>query len=66
MPGTFFDPIVSALIRHLVGNTCADWLHVPQTPWDTVVKAVPHLRDYGISNTVPRTHRWNPPAATVS
>jgi hypothetical protein len=114
VPGTFFDPIVSALIRHLIGNTCADWLHVPQTPWDTVVKAVPHLlgiletvedhsplgawaldrlghlttifelssltrgrvmhyaipeqlkKDYGISHTVPRTHRWNPPAPTLS
>ncbi|WP_086561152.1 oxygenase MpaB family protein [Streptomyces africanus] len=114
VPGTFFDPIVSALIRHLIGTTCADWLHVPQTPWDTVVKAVPHLlgvletiedrsplgawaldrlghlttvfelssltrgrvmhyaipdrlkKDYGISTTVPRTRRWNPPAATVS
>ncbi|MFF4754355.1 oxygenase MpaB family protein [Streptomyces sp. NPDC002514] len=43
VPGTFFDPIVSALIRHLVGDTCADWLDVPRTPWDTVVKAVPHL-----------------------
>ncbi|MEU8543925.1 oxygenase MpaB family protein [Streptomyces sp. NPDC048717] len=43
VPGTFFDPIVSALIRHLVGDTCADWLGVPRTTWDTVVKAVPHL-----------------------
>ncbi|MEV0173914.1 oxygenase MpaB family protein [Streptomyces sp. NPDC050803] len=43
VPGTFFDPIVSALIRHLVGDTCADWLQVPRTGWDTVVKAVPHL-----------------------
>jgi hypothetical protein len=43
VPGTFFDPIVSALIRHLVGDTCADWLQVPHTPWDTVVRAVPHL-----------------------
>ncbi|UOB07714.1 DUF2236 domain-containing protein [Streptomyces sp. HP-A2021] len=114
VPGTFFDPIVSALIRHLIGNTCADWLRVPQTPWDTVVKAVPHLlgiletiedrsplgawaldrlghlttvlelssltrgrvmhyaipeqlkKDYGVPNTVRRTHRWNPPAATIS
>ncbi|MBO8199389.1 DUF2236 domain-containing protein [Streptomyces smyrnaeus] len=114
VPGTFFDPIVSALIRHLVGDTCADWLQVPRTPWDTVVKAVPHLlgvletiedrspvgawaldrlghltsifelssltrgrvmhyaipeqlkKDYGISGTVPRTHRWTPPAATIS
>ncbi|MEU2721719.1 oxygenase MpaB family protein [Streptomyces smyrnaeus] len=114
VPGTFFDPIVSALIRHLVGDTCADWLQVPRTPWDSVVKAVPHLlgvletiedrspvgawaldrlghlasifelssltrgrvmhyaipeqlkKDYGISGTVPRTHRWTPPAATIS
>ncbi|MGW2706317.1 oxygenase MpaB family protein [Streptomyces sp. NPDC001340] len=114
VPGTFFDPIVSALIRYLVGDTCADWLRVPHTPWDTVVKAVPHLlgvletiedrsplgawaldrlghlttvfelssltrgrvmhyaipeqlkKDYGISSTTPRTHRWTPPAVTVS
>ncbi|CAM5569277.1 ER-bound oxygenase mpaB/mpaB'/Rubber oxygenase catalytic domain-containing protein OS=Streptomyces violarus OX=67380 GN=FHS41_003911 PE=4 SV=1 [Streptomyces violarus] len=114
VPGTFFDPIVSALIRHLVGDTCADWLDVPQTRWDTAVKAVPHLlgiletiedrspfgawaldrlghlttvlelssltrgrvmhyaipeqlrKDYGISSTAPRSHRWTPPAATVS
>ncbi|MFE1314781.1 oxygenase MpaB family protein [Streptomyces sp. NPDC058755] len=114
VPGTFFDPVVSALIRHLVGDTCADWLRVPHTPWDTVVKAVPHLlgvletiedrsplgawaldrlghlttvfelssltrgrvmhyaipeqlkKDYGISSTTPRTHRWTPPAVTVS
>ncbi|MET9862225.1 oxygenase MpaB family protein [Streptomyces smyrnaeus] len=114
VPGTFFDPIVSALIRHLVGGTCADWLQVPRTPWDTVVKTVPHLlgvletiedrspvgawaldrlghltsifelssltrgrvmhyaipeqlkKDYGVSGTVPRTHRWTPPAATIS
>ncbi|MET9506363.1 oxygenase MpaB family protein [Streptomyces sp. NPDC006622] len=43
VPGTFFDPIVSALIRYLVGDTCADWLDVPRTPWDTLVQAVPHL-----------------------
>ncbi|WP_327312030.1 oxygenase MpaB family protein [Streptomyces sp. NBC_01235] len=43
VPGTFFDPIVSALIRHLVGDTCADWLDVPHTAWDTVVQAIPHL-----------------------
>ncbi|MFF1380611.1 oxygenase MpaB family protein [Streptomyces sp. NPDC058308] len=113
VPGTLFDPIVSALIRHLVGDTCADWLAVPRTPWDTVVRAVPHLlgvlesiedrsplgawaldrlghltsvfelssltrgrvmhyaipeqlkKEYGVSQTVTRTHRWTPPAATV-
>ncbi|KAA0941090.1 MULTISPECIES: oxygenase MpaB family protein [Streptomyces] len=113
VPGTFFDPIVSALIRHLVGDTCADWLDVRRTPWDTVVKAVPHLlgvletvedrsplgawaldrlghlttvlelssltrgrvmhyaipeqlkKEYGVAGTVPRTHRWTPPAPSV-
>ncbi|WP_320775676.1 oxygenase MpaB family protein [Streptomyces sp. CRN 30] len=50
VPGTFFDPIVSALVRHLVGDTCADWLEVPHTPWDTVVKAVPHL--LGVLETI--------------
>ncbi|NUS11468.1 MAG: DUF2236 domain-containing protein [Streptomyces sp.] len=43
VPGTLFDPVVSALIRYLVGDTCADWLQVPHTAWDTLVKAVPHL-----------------------
>ncbi|MGR3870447.1 oxygenase MpaB family protein [Streptomyces graminifolii] len=114
VPGTLFDPVVSALIRHLVGDTCADWLQVPRTRWDTLVKAVPHLlgvletiedrsplgawaldrlghlttvlelssltrgrvmhyaipeqlkKDYGVPNSVPRTRRWTPPAATVS
>lgn len=50
VPGTFFDPIVSALIRFLVGETSADWLEVPRTPWDTVVKAVPHL--LGVLETI--------------
>ncbi|MFC8225052.1 oxygenase MpaB family protein [Streptomyces sp. NPDC057287] len=43
VPGTFFDPVVSALIRHLAGDTCADWLGVPRTSWDTVVRTLPHL-----------------------
>ncbi|MFI5674895.1 oxygenase MpaB family protein [Streptomyces cellulosae] len=50
VPGTFFDPIVSALIRYLIGDTSADWLQVPHTPWDTVVKAVPHL--LGVLETI--------------
>jgi hypothetical protein len=50
VPGTFFDPIVSALIRYLVGDTCGDWLDVPRTPWDTVVKTVPHL--LGVLETI--------------
>ncbi|MCX4825755.1 DUF2236 domain-containing protein [Streptomyces sp. NBC_01142] len=50
VPGTFFDPLVGALIRHLIGDTCADWLQVPRTPWDTAVKAAPAL--LGILETI--------------
>ncbi|OON80090.1 oxygenase MpaB family protein [Streptomyces tsukubensis] len=50
VPGTVFDPIVSALIRYLVGDTCADWLEVPRSPFDTVAKAVPHL--LGVLETI--------------
>lgn len=50
VPGTFFDPIVSALIRHLIGDSCSDWLEVPRTAWDTVVKTVPHL--LGVLETI--------------
>ncbi|MGW6390944.1 oxygenase MpaB family protein [Streptomyces sp. NPDC055103] len=50
VPGTLFDPVVSALIRYLVGDTSADWLDVPRTRWDTLVKAVPHL--LGVLETI--------------
>ncbi|MGV9312921.1 oxygenase MpaB family protein [Streptomyces sp. NPDC003691] len=50
VPGTLFDPLVGALVRHLVGDTCGDWLGVPRTPWDTAVKAVPHL--LGVLETI--------------
>ncbi|MFF0744847.1 oxygenase MpaB family protein [Streptomyces sp. NPDC004111] len=50
VPGTVLDPIVSALIRHLVGDTCANWLEVPRTRFDTVVRAVPHL--LGVLETI--------------
>ncbi|AWK11739.1 DUF2236 domain-containing protein [Streptomyces spongiicola] len=114
VPGTFFDPVVSALIRYLIGDTCADWLEVPRTAWDNVAKIVPTLlgvlesiedrsplgawaldrlghlttvlelssltrgrvmhyaipeqlkKDFGVGGSVPRTHRWTPPAPTVA
>lgn len=50
VPGTLLDPMVPALVRHLVGDTCADWLDVPSTPWDTVVKMVPHF--LGVLETI--------------
>ncbi|GAB2659935.1 oxygenase MpaB family protein [Nocardia goodfellowii] len=50
VPGTFFDPVVAALIRYLIGDTCADWLDVPRTAWDTAVKTVPAL--LGVLETI--------------
>lgn len=41
VPGKLLDPIVPALIRYLVGDTVADWLEVPRSHWDTLVKLVP-------------------------
>src|SRR2546423_12955594 len=45
VPGTFFDPLVAALIRYLVGDTVADWLEVPRSNWDSIAKVVPVALD---------------------
>jgi hypothetical protein len=50
VPGTLFDPLVSALIRYLIGDTCADWLDVPRTAWDSIVKTMPSL--LGVLETI--------------
>jgi hypothetical protein len=31
------------MIRHLIGDTCADWLEVPRSNWDAVAKVAPSL-----------------------
>ncbi|MBB5858191.1 oxygenase MpaB family protein [Amycolatopsis umgeniensis] len=41
VPGTLLDPLVAALVRYLIGDTCADWLQVPRTAWDSAVKVAP-------------------------
>ncbi|XVQ86610.1 oxygenase MpaB family protein [Microbispora siamensis] len=43
VPGTLLDPVVPALIRFLVGDTVADWLEVPRSRWDSVIKVAPAL-----------------------
>ncbi|GGQ32057.1 oxygenase MpaB family protein [Streptosporangium pseudovulgare] len=45
VPGTFLDPVVPALIRFLIGDTAADWLQVPGSRWDSIVKIGPVLLD---------------------
>jgi hypothetical protein len=86
VPGTFFDPIVSALIRHLIGDTCADWSPLGAWALDRLGHFTTNLelssltrgrvmhyaipeqlkRDYGVTGTVPRTHRWTPPAPSIT
>jgi hypothetical protein len=41
VPAALLDPIVPALIRFLIGDTAADWLEVPRSRWDALVRAVP-------------------------
>ncbi|MGH3240726.1 MAG: oxygenase MpaB family protein [Spirillospora sp.] len=43
VPGTLLDPLVPALIRFLIGDTAADWLQVPRSRFDTLVKTGPAL-----------------------
>ncbi|MGI5161869.1 oxygenase MpaB family protein [Microbispora sp. CA-102843] len=43
VPGTLLDPVVPALIRFLIGDTAADWLEVPRSRWDSVIKVAPTL-----------------------
>lgn len=38
IPGTLFDGIIPALIRHLVGDEIADWMEVPHSRWEDVVQ----------------------------
>jgi hypothetical protein len=43
VPGTLLDPAVPALIRYLIGDTAADWLDVPRSRWDSIVRIGPAL-----------------------
>ncbi len=38
IPGEFFDGIVPALTRHLVGDQIADWMEIPKSRWAAVIK----------------------------
>ncbi|MFC3454073.1 oxygenase MpaB family protein [Amycolatopsis speibonae] len=50
VPGTLLDPLVAALVRYLIGDTCADWLQVPRTAWDSAVKVAPAV--LGLLDTI--------------
>jgi hypothetical protein len=55
VPGTLLDPMVSAMIRYLVGDTIADWLEVPRSRWDAAAKAV--TRFTGMLETIEDSSR---------
>jgi len=38
VPGETFDGLVPAVMRYLAGDQIADWLQVPRSHWDTVVR----------------------------
>ncbi|MGQ0604030.1 MAG: oxygenase MpaB family protein [Anaerolineales bacterium] len=38
VPGERFDGLVPAVMRYLAGDQIADWLQVPRSPWDTIVR----------------------------
>jgi len=38
IPGEALDGIMAALIRELVGDEVADWLQIPRSRWETVVR----------------------------
>ena len=46
MPGEAFDGFVTALIRQLVGEQVADWMAVPRSPWDRLVRHYEILGGY--------------------
>jgi hypothetical protein len=44
IPGTLFDGIVPALVRHLVGDQIADWMEVPHSRWHDLLR---HHQKFG-------------------
>lgn len=38
VPGEVFDGLVPALMRFLAGDRVCDWMQVPKSPWDAVVR----------------------------
>jgi hypothetical protein len=52
IPGTLFDGIVPALIRHLVGDQIADWMEVPTSAWHRVIAH--HQKIGGLLDSVQR------------
>lgn len=46
MPGEAFDGFLTAIIRLLVGNQVADWMEIPKSGWDRIVRHYELLGSY--------------------
>jgi hypothetical protein len=44
LPGSLFDGIVPALIRKTIGDQLADWLEIPRSSWEVVIR---HIKSAG-------------------
>jgi hypothetical protein len=60
LPGTMFDGIVPALIRKTIGDQLADWLEIPRSSWEVVVR---HVK--GVGQILDRLDRATGVAANV-
>jgi hypothetical protein len=38
IPGEFFDNVIPALIREMVGDEISDWMEIPQSSWKKLMK----------------------------
>jgi hypothetical protein len=60
IPGTMFDGIVPALIRKTIGDQLADWLEIPRSSWEVVVR---HVK--GVGQILDRLDRATGAAANL-
>jgi hypothetical protein len=60
IPGTIFDGIVPALIRKTIGDQLADWLEIPRSSWEVVVR---HVK--GVGQIVDQLDRASGTAANL-
>jgi hypothetical protein len=46
IPGEMFDGIMPAVTRQLVGDEIADWMEVPRTRWDRILRHQDSIGDF--------------------
>jgi mpaB/rubber oxygenase-like protein len=46
IPGEAFDGVLPAIVRLVVGHRIGDWLEIPRSRWDRIVRYYPNLGRY--------------------